>query len=303
MKIAAIILNWNGGRDTLECLASLAKIKLAKTHTIQVIVVDNASTDDSIATIKKKFPKTFIIENSHNIGFSGGNNAGIRYALQENFDYILLLNNDTIIDADCIEQLVVYSKSYDNKGIFGPKIYFYPGCEFHKKRYTTAQRGKVIWYAGGRLDWDNVLPTHRGVDEIDTGQFASESETDFISGCALFAHRSIFEDVGMLDERYFVYYEDIDWSVRAKKLGYQLIFAPHAMVWHKNAGSSGSGSPTHQYYMIRNQLLFGMRHVGIRAKLALIRQSIVILLKGNKWERWGVLDFFSGRLGKTERKV
>ena len=300
MHVAIIIVNWNGKKDTLACISSLQTI--VTKHQITIVIVDNASTDESIASFRKLTPRPIIIENKENFGFAQGNNSGIEYAIKKKVDYILLLNNDTIVDKKIIDQLVFTSERFQNRAIIGGKIYFYPGKEFHSERYSEKEKGKVFWFAGGVLDWNNVLPYHCGVDEVDNGQYDSEYEFDFISGCCFFAPTSIFVATNGFDPLYFAYYEDVDLSVRAKKLGYHLIYSPKAVLWHKNAGSSGgSGSNVQQYYMIRNQLLFGMRFVSLRAKLALLKQSLIILLKGNKWEKWGVIDYFSGNLGKAKR--
>lgn len=303
MKVSVVILNWNGKDDTLECLKSLGCLTDLKDE-LEIIVVDNASSDGSVEAISKKFPHVTILENKENLGFSEGNNVGIRHALRNGADYILLLNNDTVVDQGIVQELIAASKKHNDNAVIGAKIYFFPGREFHKSRYKKEQLGKVFWYAGGLIDWDNVLPTHRGVDEVDTGQYEKMQETDYISGCTLFAPRCVFEKLKGFDKKYFAYYEDVDFSVRSKQTRFKLVYAPKAIVWHKNAGSSGgSGSSTHQYYMIRNQLIFGLQYAPLRAKLALIKQSIVILTKGNKWERWGVVDYFMRRLGKSKRSL
>ncbi|GAG55887.1 unnamed protein product, partial [marine sediment metagenome] len=156
----------------------------------------------------------------------------------------------------------------------------------------------VIWYAGSRMDWENVLASHRGVDEVDIGRYQRMEETDFATGCCMLVKREVFEKIGLFDKKYFLYWEDNDFSQRAKKAGFKVYFAPEAVIWHKNAGSSKSGSFLHDYYLTRNRLLFAFKYASLRAKIALIKESIIKLFKGRKWEKKGIIDFYLGRFGK-----
>jgi len=239
-----------------------------------------------------------VLENKKNLGFAEGNNVGFRFGLKKGADYVLLLNNDTIVDKNFLAELLKQGK--DKKvGILGPKIYFAPGYEFHKERYRKSERGKVLWYAGGQMDWPNVLASHRGVDEVDRGQYDKVSDTDFVSGCCMLVKRQVLEKVGLFDPRYFLYYEDNDLCQRAKRAGFKLLFVPAAHIWHLNAGTAGgSGSSLQEYYISRNRLLFGLRFAPLRAKAALVRQSLKLLFFGKPWERKGVIDFYLQRFGK-----
>lgn len=298
MKVFVVILNLNGKDFTLDCLTSLEDLKKPKNTEVFLLVVDNGSTDNSVAAIKKNFPHVFILENRKNLGFAEGNNIGLRFALKEGADFILVLNNDTIVDKNLLTELLREVKD-ERVGILGPKIYFAPGYEFHKDRYQESEKGKVLWYAGGKMDWGNVLASHRGVDEVDHGQYDQVSPTDFTSGCCFLVKREILEKIGLFDARFFLYYEDNDLCQRAKKVGFKVLFVPKAHLWHLNAGTAGgSGSTLQEYYITRNRLLFGAKFAPLRAKLALFRESLKLLLFGKPWQRKGVVDFYLGRFGQ-----
>lgn len=291
-NIAIVIVNWNGKKDTLACLASLSKFKV-KSLKFKVIVVDNGSTDGSVEGIRKKFPLVEVIENNENLGFTGGNNIGIHRALEDGADFVWLLNNDTYVDKNALQALVNECTD-EHVGVVGSKIYFAPGHEFHKDRYNTAQLGKVLWYAGGLIDWNNMYASHRGVDEVDCGQYDKIDETAFVTGCSMLVKREVFEKIGLLDEKFFAYLEDLDFCLRAKQAGYKLLYAPKSVVWHKNAGSSSVGSQLHQYYMTRNRLLIGMRYAPLRTKLALLKEG----MRFTSIRRRAFLDGLFGHFGK-----
>jgi len=296
-NISIILVNWNGKKDTLECLASLKKVSMSQRVNVSVIVVDNGSTDDSVEAIRKNYPDTEVIETDRNLGFSGGNNVGIRKAQEQGSDLVWLLNNDTVVDKNALTVLVDAFRD-SRVGIAGSKIYFAPGQEFHKERYQKTELGKVIWYAGGLIDWQNMYASHRGVDEVDRGQYDKTEETLFITGCSMMVKKQVFEKIGLLDEKFFAYLEDLDFCLRAKRIGYKLLYVPGSIVWHKNAGSSGVGSGLHQYYMTRNRLLIGMRYAPVRTKVALAREAIRYLFTASSPVKRAVWDWFSGRYGK-----
>lgn len=291
--VYVIVLNWNGASDTCACLASLQKIN---THDIElsVVVVDNGSTDESVEKINKEHPWATVLTLSENKGFSGGNNAGIRHALDHHADFIWLLNNDTVVDTNALVPLVDAFKE-DSIGVAGSRIYFAPGREYHHERYREKDRGRVLWYAGGIIDWNNMYASHRGVDEVDRGQYDTLVETPFITGCSMMVKRNVLEAIGFLDEYFFVYLEDVDFCLRAKARGFRLIYVPSSLVWHKNAGSSGVGSALHQYYMTRNRLIVGMRYAPLRTKIALVRESLRCLLTGTSIMKQAVMDWFLKR--------
>jgi len=295
-KVFVNVLHYKGKQFTRQCLLSLEKIRTAG-FSLKVVVVDNNSPEP-IADLKKEFSGNIFIKNKENLGFAEGNNVGIRYALKHSADYVMLLNNDTIVDPQMIVQLIKVGESDKKIGILGPKIYFAPGYEFHKERYKPNEQGKVIWYAGGIMDWKNVIGRHRGVDEVDRGQYNEIEETDFVSGCAMMVRRSVLENIGLFDEKYFLYYEDADFCQRAKQAGYKTVFVPQAKVWHKNLGTGRTGTELQDYYLTRNRLLFGLRWATSRTKLALLKESGLLLLKGRPWQKRGVRDFYLRKWGK-----
>jgi len=294
--IAVIIVNWNGIIDTVACLKSLEHVVLGD-NTLLTIVVDNGSTNDSVAIIKKQFPKVTLIENSTNLGFTGGNNVGIKYALEKDVDLIWLLNNDTIVDKNVLS----FTKVFDEitVGAAGCKIYFAPDHEYHHDRYKESERGKVFWYAGGIVDWNNMYASHRGVDEVDHGQYNTTESTPFITGCSFVVRADVVRKVGMLDDVYFLYLEDLDWNVRMQKAGWKTMYVPSSIVWHVNAGSSGRpGNPLHEYYFTRNRLLLGMRYAPFRTKFALVREAMRFLFTATDIRKKAVTDWMRGRFGK-----
>ena len=228
---------------------------------------------------------------------AAGINLGLRQALKQGYEKIIMLNNDTFIHKDLLVKLDKYSQD-PSIGIVSPKIYFASGYEYHRERYQPEQRGKVIWYAGGIIDWSNIYASHRGVDEIDHGQFDQTDKTDYATGCCLLIKKSVIDKIGLFDEKYFLYFEDVDYSQRAKKAGFKVMFCPQAIIWHKNAASSGKpGSPVHIYYLTRNRLYFALKYASLRTKIALIRESFNHIIKG-KIERRAVIDFLLRRMGK-----
>lgn len=293
------LLNFNGMKNTLACLDSLKDIK-KDNFKLTIVVVDNASEEKfDLRSGNIGDTPLVIIKNEKNLGFSGGHNVGIQYCLENGADYVLILNNDTYVDKNFLEELLKVSENDKKIGILAPKIYFAPGFEFHKERYSKKELGKVFWYAGGVMDWSNVIGHHRGVDNIDKGQFDKTEETELATGCCMLIRKEVFEKGGMFDDEYFLYYEDADLGIRTRRKGFKIVYVPKSMIWHKNASSAGgSGSVLQDYYITRNRLLFGFRYSSIRAKLALLRESLTLLINGREWQKRGILDFYLGKLGK-----
>ncbi len=298
------LLNFNGKKNTLDCLESLKDIR-KDNFKLTVVVVDNGSKEDiSLGNGIIGDVPLIVIKNNKNMGFSGGNNVAIRYAIEKGADYVLILNNDTYVDGNFLTELFKVAEKDNGIGILVPKIYFAPGFEFHKNRYSKNEIGKVLWYAGGKMDWKNVIGHHRGVDEIDKGQYDNVEETEIATGCCMMVRREVFQKVGMLNDKYFLYYEDSDLSIRAKNKGFKVMYVPKSIIWHKNAGSAGgSGSVLQDYYITRNRLLFGFKYALIRSKLALFRESLFLFLRGRRWQKQGVIDFYLGRLGRGNYKI
>lgn len=293
VKVSIVILNWNGKKDTMECLKSLRKLDCVN-FKLQIVIVDNGSDDGSVRDFKKVsgFDDLKIIENKSNIGFAGGNNVGIKIAIENGADFVMLLNNDTVVKEDLVEKLLEGANRHKDTGILTPKIYFYPGFEYHKDRYTKTEIGRVIWYAGGVIDWDNIYASNYGVDDTDIGQYSKELEYDFATGACMFVRREVFEKIGLFDERYFLYLEDTEFSQRASQKGWKVIFIPDAIVWHKVSQSSVIGGNLNDYFITRNRLLFGTNYAKNKTKIALLREGARLMFKGRPWQKRGARDFF-----------
>ncbi len=297
--ISIIIVNYNTAQETKECLQSLQTLK-TKEFEYNMLVVDNGSKQEFNLPDNLKNDQTEVIRTEANIGFTGGNNLGIAHSVKNyNPDYFLLLNSDTTVKSDFLYYLFRSLERNDQAGIASSKIYFSPGQEFHSNSYSQQDRGQVIWYGGGAIDWANLVAFHRGVDEIDRGQFDHLSSSDFATGCSLLIKREVIEDVGILDKKYFLYLEDVDFSLRVKQLDYQILFCPQSVVWHNNAGSSeGAGSRIHQYYQTRNRLLFFIKYGSMRTKLTGIGLIFRKLINGSAVERKAVFGYLTGQFGK-----
>ncbi len=276
-KTAVVILNYKVKEEVLRCVKSVMG---SASKEISVIVVDNNSGDGLEEEIKKITEVTFI-QAGDNLGYSGGNNLGIKKALESGVDYVLILNPDTTVAKETIKILVEEAEK-TGASLVGPKIYF--------------AGTKKIWFAGGVLDLANVLGSHRGVNEQDHGQYDHGYEPDYISGAAMLVKAEVFIKIGYFDERYFLYYEDSDFCFRAKRAGFKLLYLPEAVVEHANAKSTGLGSPLQDYYITRNRMLFAGKFLPIRARFALFREALQNL--DSKIRRKALVDYWLGRFGK-----
>ena len=298
-KTAVIVLHYKGEADTKECLNSILAEYFAN-KSLQIIVVVNLADTSFCSLLEKEYPQIVIIKNQENTGFALGNNIGLQKALELGCKYMILLNNDTLIGPGLLDKLTSFAGSDPSFGIVSPKIYFAKGYEYHKDRYKEKEIGRVIWYAGGIFDWANILPRHRGVDEVDKGQYNKSIDTDFATGCCMLITKDVIDKVGFFDEKYFLYFEDIDLSVRARKNGFRVVYFPDAYLWHKNASSSGKpGSKLHLYYQTRNRLYFGYKYSRLLTKKALFLDSLKLLLKRGVYKR-AVLDYFFGKMGRGD---
>jgi GT2 family glycosyltransferase len=299
-KVAIIIVNWNGKKDTLECLQSLQKISTFGNE-VMIVVVDNNSKDGSQKEIHTAYPEVTILNQTKNLGFTGANNVGMRHAINSGSDFIWLLNNDTVVGKNVLK--IIEGFSGGHIGVAGSKILFSSGHEYHKDRYAAKDLGKVLWYAGGIIDWKNMFASHRGVDEVDVGQYDTCTETDFVTGCSMMIVADVVKKVGYFDDRFFAYLEDLDYCLRVKQAGYRILYNPESVLWHKNAGSSGgSGSTLQQYYMERNRFIVGFRWAPLRTRFALLREALRVMAGSNQIRKKAITDFFLGRFGGQDEK-
>ncbi len=287
-KITVLIVTYNCKDYILDCLKSVYQSK-HDGFSLEVIISDNASKDDTVKLIAENYSMVKIIANKTNTGFAGGINIAIKKGLETDSDYFFILNPDTIVKKDTILNLF---KNKDKADILSPKIYF-------------TDNPNVIWYAGGKIDWDNCYGTHIGVDEEDRGQYDQIKEIDYSTGCGELISRKVFEKVGFMNEKYFLYLEDLDFSLRAKKNGFTIKFIPESSMFHHNAKSSSVGSPIQDYFITRNRMYFAIIYAPIRTKIAVFRQSLSFLINGRKAQKLAVKDFlmFKMYMGSIFKKI
>ena len=241
--VISVILNTNRRDDTLECLASLQQSTYQNQHSL---VLDNHSTDGSVEAIRHAFPTVQVIELTDNLGYAGNNNVGIQAAMDQHADWIFILNEDTILETDCLENLVRLGESDSQIGMVGPMVYHH-------------DEPNMIQSAGGHVNryW---IATHDGQDELDRGQFAEPRSVDWLTGCSILVRRAVIEQVGMFDARFFIYAEEEEWCLRAKKAGWRLMHVPQAKLWHKGVKRDYNPKPSVIYYMTRNHFLLLAKH-------------------------------------------
>jgi GT2 family glycosyltransferase len=243
--VYVIVLSWNGKNDTLVCLASLQHLTYPNA---QIVVVDNASRDGTIDAIRSAFPNIELIVNNSNLRFAGGNNVGIRRSLERGAEYVLILNNDTVVDPGFLSRLIEVAESDRRIGIVGPKIY-----------YSDDQ--KRIWFAGGSIKWWRGRVAHVGIRDKDNGRCDVTTVVDYITGCCMLIKRKVIETIGMLDERYYIYGEDADLCVRASRSGYKSVYVPSSRVWHKlSASTKGHLSWFKNWNKLKSQLRLMARY-------------------------------------------
>ena len=242
-KISVVLLNWNGKKDTLECLASLQKVSYPN---FQPIVVDNGSTDGSIQELRAAHPNLPILEMGANLGFAGGNNPGIEWALRHHAEWILLLNNDTVIDPDCLNAFLNAAKEQPQAKILGAKIlrYHTPHIIDHLGGLWTPETGQFVSLNAGETDHP----------------YLNMRAVDYVCGAALFMHRSVPETIGLLEPDFFLFWEESDYCCRAKRAGFEIWTAPGAKVWHKVSSSFTGGKPHMHYFWWRSRLLWIKRN-------------------------------------------
>jgi GT2 family glycosyltransferase len=246
-RVCIIILNWNSFDVTLDCLASLRKIDY---RNFEVIVVDNGSVDSSADRLAESAPEARLIRNAANLGFTGGNNVGIRDALERDPRYLLLLNNDTIVAPDFLSQMVQVAESDRRIGILNPKIYYH-------------EPPNRLWHAGGiHKPWYSEAKA-LGCRKIDNGDYDEVREVSFVTGCALLIKTEIVKQIGFLDEMYFLGWEDVDWTMRVMQAGYKAYYVPQSRIWHLESYDTkkNGGKQLRDYYGIRNSILFARKHM------------------------------------------
>lgn len=251
--VGVVLVNWNGAEHTIPCIESL-RAGIAKPD--RIVVVDNASQDDSPDLIMRAFPDVELIRNQENAGFTGANNIGISKLISLGCTYIWILNNDTTIDENCLLTLKSYMGVHPEVSACTGKILY-------------ADPDRLVWYAGAVYNKWTLRFSHRGAREEDGGQYDEIQEVPFVSGCCMFVRREAIERIGMFDDHFFAYYEDGDWCLRAKKEHLRLIYIPQAVIRHKvsatvnklkNQKIGGTTSPFSVYITSRNRLYMIRKH-------------------------------------------
>lgn len=245
-KISIIVLNWNSYHITRDCLNSLRMLDYPN---YEIVLVDNGSTDGSADKLAKEFPEARLIRNSMNLGFSGGNNIAIENILKSGTDYILLLNNDTVVAPNLLSELVNAARNRPQAGLLNPKILYHDAPE-------------RIWYAGGQYKLGQSFATHFGMGKLDNGRYNELKEVSFVTGCALLMRAQAVKQVGPLDEIFFFGLEDLDWCMRARSAGFEAVYVPSAVVWHKESyvTKKNLGKPVKDFYYVRNSILLARKH-------------------------------------------
>jgi GT2 family glycosyltransferase len=239
-RVAAIVVNWNRRDDLLRCVASLAA---SDYPALTIVVVDNASTDDSCTALARDFPHASLIQSQQNLGFAEGNNLALRRCLADGFPFLFLLNNDAVVAPGAIRALVAPFLTDSQLGVAGPAICY-------------LQSPEKIWSAGGTIDRADGTIDSPWLDRPVSALPATPMAVDHISGCAMLIRAEAIMAAGLLDPRFFMYYEETEWCARIARHGYRLRLIPQARVWHEIDPLAQSGSPAIAYYMTRNQLLF-----------------------------------------------
>ncbi len=295
--VSVILVNYNNEHYTLPCLESLEKVTYPN---LDIIVTDNGSKPESIKAIRDAYPKVTLMELGANLGFTGGNNAGIKQALANGADYIILLNNDTIVPPEMFDILVDAMEKDKTLAVTGPIIYYYDHPD-------------TIWSVGGTINWDKGYSYMIGLNEKDNGQFGSEPKVvDFITGCALLVRRDVWEKVGLLDDDFFIYYEETEWCIRAGRAGFKIAYIPQATLLHKISIEARAASKWAYYYMTRNRLLFLKKtNAGLRTWLNVWFEYIRTFASWTLRPKWKVQralrpvmlqaigDYLRGNLGQT----
>lgn len=260
--------NYQVGYDFIKALA------YQKNQNFYLYVADlSDKKEKNLRTIYSSFPKIgkkIDVILSQNRGYAHGVNLGLKKAIKSGYSKFCVINNDTLFKENFVDK-VLQSLEEHPSSIIGGKIYYAPGFEYHKNQYKNNDLGKILWYAGGFFDWQNVFTPHRGVDKVDYGQFDKFDEVEFVTGCLMIFDKQVVEKIGFWDESYFLYYEDADYCHKAIKKNIKVYYDPEIVIWHKNAQSTqGSGSLIHQKYQKKSRLKFGLKYAPLKTKIHLL---------------------------------
>jgi GT2 family glycosyltransferase len=255
------------------------------------VVIDNGSSDGSEEFLRRNLKEVEIIQSGANLGFAGGCNVGVRYALEQGADYVWLLNNDAVADPDALTMLVEALEGKSTAGIAGSKIYYH-------------DNPRRIWFAGGIWEKGRLRMRQRGANLLDKGEYDRTCEIGAVSGCSMLVRSSAIRKVGLMDENYFLYWEDTGWCARAQEKGYSVLFVPTSHVRHKVSSSTVSSSFSQYYYFTRNGFYFLRCHDPLRIPVFTLFNllfGLKSLLVGNpqplRGFLRGIVDYHQGKMG------
>ena len=273
-KVFVIVLNYNGGELLRGCLRSVFQLDYPN---FEVVLVDNASTDGSLEMAKESFSRAHIIRSDQNRGFSAGNNLGIRFALEKMTDFVFLLNPDALMEKNTLTHLIETAENNPQAGILSPVIF--------------QDQSEKIWFAGGRIEWSKMRATH-------LQKITSENhyQSEYLSGCAMLVRKDVFKKIGLLDEDYFLYYEDTDFSFRASQSGFQLLVVPKTKVFHFEKSENNLAFKT--YWLVFSGLLFFNKNATTFTKIWL-----KFYLLGRKMKNWRELRKGGHPLAETVKRA
>ncbi len=294
-RVLVFFIHYKNLDDTLETLESAGKLDYPD---FTITVLDNGSTPTSVAALKQSPVKFNLIASKKNLGFAGGFNFGVQSSLGD-YDYIFFINNDVKLEPDCLRFLVETAEADEKVGLLSPRINYY----FDQDR---------IWYNGGLVKMLQTKGVHQDLDkkESELAEAARPRETGFAAGCAVLIKKKVLEKIGWWSEDYFLYHEDVDFSLRAKKAGFLVLLEPRAKIYHKISRATEPGSSKYIYYHVRNGLVVAWKMGNNWQRIALIIFSVLRLLKQlpkflipgkARWARAiikGTVDFYLGRRGE-----
>jgi GT2 family glycosyltransferase len=245
-RIVIIVLNWNNAPATISCLDSLRRITYPASETL---VVDNGSIDDSVALIRASFHDITVLETGANLGYAGGNNVGIRCALESGADYVCIVNNDVMATPGFLDLMVEALQKDPNAGVATPLL------------AEQADGVARVWALGSFVNRYTASVSRQYAEEkLDSWREKEPFEVEITSGAAMLVRAEVFERAGLMDEDFFLYFEETDWSLRVRQAGYRILAVPSSVVWHEVSATLGAASPIIDYYMLRNHLRFIGRH-------------------------------------------
>lgn len=267
-KLAILTVIYQNYDVLTDLFSSLNKQTDSNFH---IFIVDLSNRKKRIG--HSRFNLTII--NGQNLGYAHGVNIALVEAIKQGFTAFVVINSDVILDDKFVDNSMRAINNHPHS-IIGGKIYYAKGFEYHTKRYERNELGKILWYAGGNVDWKNVFINHNGVDKVDDDRYETENKTEFVPGTLMIFDKSVVDTVGFWNEKYFLYFEDADFCERAKRKTINLYYDPHIIMWHKNAQSTGgSGSPLHQKYQQINRIRFGLKYAPLNTKLYLMKNYIL----------------------------